>query len=172
MLCVKYEVRQDETNHVDSTFERTFADSAERRAWELTQSQHPFLHLHAVFTEVVGPGQAQARMDAQTLESVARGCATLPERDRAELTRIAAGLRGRVDGQQHSVDLAAPVRFYDNRGKSDAFLQMTEVLFVKGAMVLCEARFDGDDALHTVLFDRDSREVLTENFQLWHAENT
>jgi hypothetical protein len=71
----------------------------------------------------------------------------------------------------HSIDVTQPVRFYDDRGKSDASLQMTDVLFTKGAMVLCEARFEGDDALYTVLFDRDSREVLTTNFEFWYAEN-
>jgi hypothetical protein len=73
--------------------------------------------------------------------------------------------------QRHTIDVSKPLTFYDDRGKTSEKLEMTEVLFVKGAMVLCEARFPGHDALHTVLFDRDSREVLTENFQFWFAQN-
>ena len=75
------------------------------------------------------------------------------------------------DTHSHSIDIEKPLFFYDDRGKTTARLKVAEVLFVKGAMVLCEARFPDDDALHTVLFDRDSREVLTENFQFWYAGN-
>lgn len=75
------------------------------------------------------------------------------------------------DTQHHAIDIEKPVFFYDDRGKTFVRLRVAEILFVKGAMVLCEAKFSDDDALHTVLFDRDSREVLTENFQFWYAEN-
>lgn len=75
------------------------------------------------------------------------------------------------DAQRHSIDIEKPVFFYDDRGKSTAHLTVADILFVKGAVVLCEARFPNDDALHTVLFDRDSREVLTDNFQFWYAAN-
>lgn len=71
----------------------------------------------------------------------------------------------------HTIDIEKPVSFYDDRGKTKARLKVTEILFVKGAVVLCEARFPDDDALYTVLFDRDSREVLTADFQFWYAEN-
>lgn len=75
------------------------------------------------------------------------------------------------DAHHHAIDIEKPVFFYDDRSKSTARLKVAEILFVKGAMVLCETRFPEDEALRTVLFDRDSREVLTDNFQFWYADN-
>jgi hypothetical protein len=63
------------------------------------------------------------------------------------------------------IDITRPVFFADNSELRPRRLRMDEVLYSKGPLVLCEARFDDEEVRHVVLFDRHTRKVLTANFQ-------
>jgi hypothetical protein len=63
------------------------------------------------------------------------------------------------------IDITRPVFFADNSELRPRRLRMGEVLYIKGNLVLCEARFDDEEVRHVVLFDRHTRKVLTANFQ-------
>ena len=69
------------------------------------------------------------------------------------------------------IDVTRPVFFADNSELRPRKLRMHEVLYIKGTLVLCEARFNDAEALHVVLFDRHTRKVLTANFQTSDVED-
>lgn len=69
------------------------------------------------------------------------------------------------------IDITRPVFFADNSELRPRRLRMDEVLYVKGTLVLCEARFDDEEVRHVVLFDRRTRKVLTANFQASDVED-
>jgi hypothetical protein len=47
-IKVFYEVRDSETDEVQSSFSKVFQTDTERYSWEIIQDGHPFLYLHVV----------------------------------------------------------------------------------------------------------------------------
>lgn len=82
-----------------------------------------------------------------------------------------------------SVDSSKPVRFYDDRQRSDCEGFMGRILFETDKVCLCDVDFyqedptddtmlvATEDPTELVLFDKETGEVLTCNLRFWYAEN-
>ena len=72
----------------------------------------------------------------------------------------------------NKVDTQKAFCFYDDRGKSAYLLIVEAILFRINGLCLCSV-VSGDDANDgdVVLFNVDTGEVLTKNFDSWYATN-
>ena len=77
---------------------------------------------------------------------------------------------------ENSINTKLPTRFYDDRSKDDSEIKLEKILFEDDETCLCVISIDGDkdgidEEFKRVLFNKESGEVLTNNFQFWIAEN-
>jgi hypothetical protein len=72
------------------------------------------------------------------------------------------------------INTKKPVRFYDDRGKDKIFLYIKKILYEDNKFCLCQ--FKGDFESNgpnnkTILFKKDTGEVLNGAYDAWYAEN-
>ena len=68
------------------------------------------------------------------------------------------------------IDTKKPIYFYDDRSKDYSLVKMTDILYEDFHNCFCKVQID-DDEFDTILFDKDSGEVRTTNFEFWYATN-
>lgn len=62
------------------------------------------------------------------------------------------------------------ISFYDDRSKCDVTLKATTLLYEDEKVALVNASFEGSAESYKVLFDKESREALTTEFQFWYVD--
>lgn len=62
------------------------------------------------------------------------------------------------------------ISFYDDRSKYADNLKAKTLLYEDDKVALVNASFEGMAETYKLLFDKESREVLTSEFQFWYVD--
>lgn len=75
------------------------------------------------------------------------------------------------------INTTQDIFIYDDRNKVHEMGKVYKILYEDDIVCLCQVKFEGDDDIVTILgddiilFNKNSREVLTTNFMFWFATN-
>lgn len=69
------------------------------------------------------------------------------------------------------IDTKKPVHFYDDRGKDYSLVKVTHILYEDFHKCLCRVQINNVEEFDVILFDKETGEVLTTNYEFWYATN-